>query len=50
MSITNENINKIDTRMLADYDNVTPGTVYAEGLRLDLPDSWRSPCGGWLVG
>ena len=28
-------------RMLADYDAVDPGTVFAEGLRLSIPDAWR---------
>lgn len=29
------------TRMLSDYDQATPGTVFGEGLRLELPDAWR---------
>jgi len=28
-------------RMLADYDAVNPGTVFAEGLRLELSEAWR---------
>jgi 2-keto-4-pentenoate hydratase len=28
-------------RMLADYDAREPGTVFAEGLRLSLPEAWR---------
>ena len=28
-------------RMLADYDNATPGTVFAEGLRLTPAEAWR---------
>lgn len=27
--------------MLADYDAVTPGTIYAEGFRLELRDAWQ---------
>ena len=41
MPIVDEHVNDIAARMLADYDAVTPGTVYADGLRLDLPDAWR---------
>lgn len=28
-------------RMLADYDNTTPGTVFSEGLRLTSAEAWR---------
>jgi len=28
-------------RMLDDYDAVKPGTVFAEGLRLSIPEAWR---------
>jgi len=40
------NTEKIDfdalaERMLTDYDNADPGTVFGEGLRLSLPDAWQ---------
>ena len=38
---TKERLDIIAARMLLDYDNVTPGTIYAEGLRLDLSQAWR---------
>jgi len=41
MQIDDDRINAIATRMLTDYDNATPGTIYAEGLRLELADAWR---------
>jgi 2-keto-4-pentenoate hydratase len=41
MSLNNNALTTIAARMLADYDAKTPGTVFAEGLRLDLPDAWR---------
>lgn len=28
-------------RMLADYDNATPGTVFADGLRLEIAEAWQ---------
>jgi 2-keto-4-pentenoate hydratase len=28
-------------RMLADYDAVDPGTIFADGLRLSIPNAWR---------
>jgi 2-keto-4-pentenoate hydratase len=28
-------------RMLDDYDAVNPGTVFAEGMRLEIADAWR---------
>jgi 2-keto-4-pentenoate hydratase len=41
MPLDDDASNTIATRMLADYDAVTPGMLYADGLRLDLPDAWR---------
>ena len=41
MQIDDARIDAIAARMLADYDAATPGTIYAEGLRLDLSDAWR---------
>jgi 2-keto-4-pentenoate hydratase len=35
------NLDAIARRMLSDYDAATPGTIFAEGLRLDIPDAWR---------
>lgn len=34
-------LNALAGRMLADYDNATPGTVFAEGLRLEIPEAWQ---------
>jgi len=34
-------LDAIAHRMLADYHAATPGTIFAEGLRLDIPDAWR---------
>ncbi|MEM7684976.1 MAG: hypothetical protein AAF293_09115 [Pseudomonadota bacterium] len=28
-------------RMLADYDHATPGTVFGEGLRLEIDEAWQ---------
>lgn len=41
MSLEEHAIDDIATRMLADYDAVTPGSMFNEGLRLQLPDAWR---------
>ena len=41
MQIDDDRLGAIAARMLADYDAATPGTIFAEGLRLDLPDAWR---------
>ena len=34
------NISDLAQRMLADYDGANPGSVFADGRRLDLPDAW----------
>ena len=34
-------LDDIAHRMLADYDAATPGTIFAEGFRLEVPDAWR---------
>ncbi|MDH3662179.1 MAG: hypothetical protein OEU92_19480 [Alphaproteobacteria bacterium] len=39
--LDNQTLNALARRMLADYDAVDPGTVFAEGLRLSIPDAWR---------
>ena len=39
MSLDQDQLDTIARRMLADYDQVTPGMVFAEGLRLS--DAWR---------
>ena len=39
--LDNGTLDTIAERMLADYDEVNPGTVFAEGLRLSIPDAWR---------
>jgi len=41
MRLVDRELQDIAARMLADYDAVTPGTVFAEGLRLELADAWR---------
>ena len=35
------NLESIAERMLRDYDALTPGTVFADGLRLSLNAAWR---------
>ena len=39
--LDDQTLNALARRMLADYDAVDPGTVFAEGLRLSIPDAWR---------
>ena len=39
--LDDDTIDAIARRMLDDYDRREPGTVFAEGLRLSIPDSWR---------
>ena len=39
--LDDETLEVIAERMLADYDDANPGTVFAEGLRLSIPDAWR---------
>ena len=39
--LDDETLRTIAERMLADYDEANPGTVFAEGLRLSIPDAWR---------
>ncbi|MDH3661754.1 MAG: hypothetical protein OEU92_17275 [Alphaproteobacteria bacterium] len=39
--LDDETLEAIAERMLADYDEANPGTVFAEGLRLSIPDAWR---------
>ena len=42
MSRLEENkLNEIADQMLMDYDARTPGTAFADGLRLELDDAWR---------
>ncbi len=41
MAIDTNTVNEIAARLLADYDAATPGMIFAEGLRLELPDAWR---------
>ncbi len=35
------NLESVAERMLRDYDARTPGTVFADGLRLSLDDAWQ---------
>lgn len=39
--LDNDTLDTIAHRMLADYDAANPGTVFADGLRLSIPDAWR---------
>jgi len=39
--LDNDTLDAIARQMLADYDAVNPGTVFADGLRLSIPDAWR---------
>jgi len=41
MKLDDDNLNTIATRMLVDYDAGKPGSVFAEGFRLELSDAWR---------
>lgn len=41
MSLDENTLGAIAARMLTDYDARTPGTVYAEGFRLNIAESWR---------
>ena len=36
-----DTLNTIAHQMLADYDAVEPGKIFADGLRLGVPDAWR---------
>jgi len=40
-NLSDSKISSIAHRMLNDYDNTTPGTVFTEGLRLEVSDAWR---------
>jgi len=40
-NLDNTDLDTIARRMLHDYDNATPGTIFSEGLRLDVADAWR---------
>ncbi|MGI9484865.1 MAG: 2-keto-4-pentenoate hydratase [Geminicoccaceae bacterium] len=39
--LDDDTLSAIADKMLADYDRVSPGTVFADGLRLSIPDAWR---------
>lgn len=39
--LTEKTLKTIAGQMLADYDEAEPGTVFADGLRLEVPDAWR---------
>jgi len=41
MPLDDAELKTIAARMLADYDAATPGTIYAEGFRLEVDDAWR---------
>jgi len=41
MSLDDDDLQQIATRMLADYDSVKPGLIFSEGFRLELADAWR---------
>jgi len=40
-NLSHSKLSSIANRMLDDYDNANPGTVFADGLRLDVTDAWR---------
>ena len=37
--LDDDRLNVIAQRMLADYDDANPGTVFADGLRLSISDA-----------
>ncbi len=39
--LDDETLESVAARMLADYDRVQPGSIFAEGFRLELADAWR---------
>ena len=39
--LDDDRLKVIAQRMLADYDDANPGTIFADGLRLSIPDAWR---------
>ncbi len=39
--LDNDTLDVLAQQMLADYDAANPGTVFAGGLRLSIPDAWR---------
>jgi 2-keto-4-pentenoate hydratase len=41
MALDANAVQDIATRVLADYDAVKPGELFADGLRLELVDAWR---------
>lgn len=41
MALDSSTLTPLAERMLADYDNAIPGTVFAEGLRLTAAEAWQ---------
>ncbi len=41
MQIDEVTMSELAERMLADYDSANPGSIFAEGFRLNVPDAWR---------
>lgn len=41
MTLDDATLATLARRMLADYDNVTPGAVFSDGLRLTLSEAWQ---------
>ena len=41
MTLRESEVSELAARLLADYDAVRPGDVFASGLRLQLEDAWR---------
>ncbi len=39
--LAGDTLNSIASQMLIDYDAKNPGTVFADGLRLELTEAWR---------
>jgi len=41
MPLDDDDLQEIAARMLTDYDNAKPGSIFSEGFRLELTDAWR---------
>ena len=39
--LAEDTLNSLASQMLIDYDARNPGTVFADGLRLELTEAWR---------
>jgi 2-keto-4-pentenoate hydratase len=41
MPLSENELNQVAERLLANYDAATPGLIFGEGFRLELADAWR---------